>query len=167
VFKEAVEHIIKNNEKVIITSGIAENVKAGFCDVKREGLPKLTKVRYNSSIETPEDFIKVTPAEGSYVLCGIIENDLSEAVVLNFGSIQEIKAKIGNITIFLNAEGCQINGNNYEGLVKAPELKTQIDKNTAIIKAIQEAFTNWITAPNDGGAALKKFNRNIYGNAKG
>jgi hypothetical protein len=55
----------------------------------------------------------------------------------------------------LNNGQMLLNGENCGGLVNAKTLKTQLDKNTLILKKIQEAFSNWITVPNDGGAALK------------
>lgn len=154
-FESAVQQIIKKNEKIAITSGTVTKVTESCCDVLRDDLPTLTKVRYNSILETPESYIRVIPKEGSYVLCGIVEGDTAEAIVLSCSEIEKVELLIGEIILLVDENGYKINGDNFSGLVKAPELKTQVDKNTAVIKAIQEAFTNWITAPNDGGAALK------------
>lgn len=48
-----------------------------------------------------------------------------------------------------------INGESFGGIVDAKELKTQSDKNTAILQNIQTVFNSWVPVPNDGGASLK------------
>jgi hypothetical protein len=44
---------------------------------------------------------------------------------------------------------------SYGGLVKAPELKIQLDKTNEVVNAIVNALTTWTPVANDGGAALK------------
>lgn len=55
----------------------------------------------------------------------------------------------------LNNGQMTINGESFGGIVKANELKTQLDKNTLILEKMQQVFTNWTPVPNDGGASLK------------
>lgn len=96
------------------------------------------------------------PLKGSLALLGILEGDEANAYLIEAQEIEGyyIEDKTG-FKWSLN-EGLQtINGENYGGIVIAPELKTQIDKNTLILKKIQEALNTWVPSPNDGGAALK------------
>lgn len=57
--------------------------------------------------------------------------------------------------LVLNNGLLTINGDNFGGIVNAKELKTQVDKNTAILQSMQTVFSSWTPSPNDGGAALK------------
>jgi len=95
------------------------------------------------------------PVVKSMAIIGIINNSAA-AYMIDCEEVDEIEIidKTG-FKWHLKDGQLTINGDAFGGLVKAPELKTQVDKNTAVLKAIQEAFTNWVTAPNDGGAALK------------
>lgn len=65
---------------------------------------------------------------------------------VNDGNGYEVKLNDGTLTL---------NGDQFGGLIKVNELTTQIDKNTAILQAIQTAITSWTPVSNDGGAAFK------------
>ena len=90
-------------------------------------------------------------------------------VLLGFGN-WKLKPKVETRCIVLEMEGratagvlifaeevetIEINGNQFGGLVDSKELKTQIDKNTQLLKAIQNVFKAFVPVPSDGGAALK------------
>lgn len=53
------------------------------------------------------------------------------------------------------SELIQLNDGELGGLVKAEELKIQIDKNTLALKTLQDVFKAFVPVPSDGGAALK------------
>lgn len=97
-FHEIMSQIIEANnkkvEKMIITSGVVKHLEETTCNVSREGMPDLLGVRLHSAVQSPGHFIRITPKEGSTVLCGIIENDISEAVMLSYGDIEKITIKI-------------------------------------------------------------------------
>lgn len=95
------------------------------------------------------------PVVGSRCLIGIIENK-DNSFLLYATEIEEhlITDKTG-FKIHLKNGELQLNGDSFSGLVKAPELKEQLDKNTLILEKIQDVFNDWVPIPNDGGAALK------------
>ncbi|MEO7977779.1 hypothetical protein [Flavobacterium sp.] len=99
--------------------------------------------------------INIRPKLESLALVGSIHNG-EACFMISCEEIEEIELidKSG-FKVSLKDGLLQFNGNQYGGIVNAKELKTQVDKNTEILKQIQLVFNNWVTTPNDGGAALK------------
>ena len=99
--------------------------------------------------------MNVKPKIGSLALVGAIHN--GEACFMI--SCEEMEGfeltDQSGFKVDLNDGLLLINGEEFGGIVNAKELKEQVDKNTALLKEIKKVFTNWITVPNDGGAALK------------
>ncbi|AXG70430.1 hypothetical protein KORDIASMS9_02670 [Kordia sp. SMS9] len=81
---------IQENEKVVITTGTVKVVRENDCDVDREFKPELLGVRFHSIKDDLENFVKITPKVESVVLCAIIENDISEAVIISYSEIEKI-----------------------------------------------------------------------------
>lgn len=100
--------------------------------------------------------IYVKPEKGSLCLIGVILGNEAQTFLISAASVEgfDLVDKIG-FKCSLNNGLMTINGESYGGIVKATELKTQIDKNTAILQAIQTAFQSWAPVPTDGGASLK------------
>jgi hypothetical protein len=96
------------------------------------------------------------PSLQSKCLIGIVNNNTAAAFLIECEEIEEIEIsdKTG-FKLVLNNGNLTINGDKFGGIVDAIELKKQVDKNTAVLEAIQTAFQSWVTVPNDGGAALK------------
>lgn len=96
------------------------------------------------------------PTIGKKCLIGIVNNNSTSAFLIECESVDEIEIndKTG-FKLSLNNGQMTINGDQFGGIVNAIELKAQLDKNTLILQKMQTAFANWITVPNDGGAALK------------
>lgn len=69
--------------------------------------------------------------------------------------VQPINNATGYVSMFSEAVSFKFLDGSYGGLTKTQELKTQLDKTNAVTQAIQEALTEWVVTPNDGGAALK------------
>ncbi len=63
--------------------------------------------------------------------------------------------KDGAFVIARGSGTLELNGTDYSGLVKADELKTQLDKMTARIDGIINAIQTAAVAPTDGGATFK------------
>jgi hypothetical protein len=80
----------KQNEKLIITMGTVTEARENDCDVEREQMPPILGVRYHAIVGDLNNFIRIIPKTGSEILCGIIENDLSEAVVLAYSEIEKV-----------------------------------------------------------------------------
>lgn len=95
------------------------------------------------------------PVVGSLATIGIIGNSAA-CFMIDCEEVEQIEItdKSGFKWVLNNGQ-LTINGDGFGGIVKAPELKTQVDKNTAILEAIQNAFSSWTPIPKDGGAALK------------
>ena len=96
------------------------------------------------------------PVIGSKCLIGIINNNIVDAFLIQSEQIEliELVDKSG-FKIILNDGKMTINGDAFGGIVNAKELKTQINKNTTLLKKIQLTFQSWVPVPNDGGASLK------------
>ena len=124
-----------------------------------------------AAAEDEKKSVLIIPKVGSSVLVTMIGSDLNTLFVSKVNEVDKIVGVINELDIedetgfklHLNNGLMKINGDAFEGIVKAPELKTQIDKNTAIIKAIQQALQSWTPSPNDGGAALKGLVSSIPG----
>ncbi len=96
------------------------------------------------------------PKEGTICLLGVIQNNDAMVFLIDALEVEEylITDKTG-FKIHLKDGKLQLNGDEFGGIVKAPELKTQIDKNTEAIKQLQQIFNSWTPVAQDGGAALK------------
>jgi hypothetical protein len=100
--------------------------------------------------------IHTKPVVGSKCLIGIINNNIADAFMIEAEQIEQIElVDKSGFKVVLNNGKMSFNGESFGGIVNAKELKTQLDKNTKILKAIQNVFTAWVLVPGDGGAALK------------
>lgn len=104
-------------------------------------------------IQVAENGVLVEPKVNSLVACVFVSKEL--AVIVNHSEIKQFGFQIENISFVANKDEIQLNGDSFGGVVKAPELKAQVDKNTAILEKIQQVFNSWTTVAQDGGAALK------------
>jgi len=100
---------------------------------------------YMQAYESADTGIIIIPEVNSYVVVHFLTKD--QAYITKTTGVSEV--------IILTSAGIKLNGDQYGGLIKIEELKTQIDKNTALLKSIQDVFKAWVPVPSDGGAALK------------
>lgn len=139
------------------------DVQTHWCNVKSVDWDN--KLMIATGLVDDLDFFDVNLGVGSVFkkpklqtkcLIGIINNNIADAFLIDCDEIEELEItdKTG-FKISLNNGLLKINGDVLGGIVKAKELKTQLDKNTLILQKIQEAFTNWVPVPQDGAAALK------------
>jgi hypothetical protein len=99
--------------------------------------------------------INIRPKIDSLALVGAIHNG-EGCFMISCEEIEEMEwADISGFKWSLNNGLLTMNGDQHGGIVIAPELVTQINKNTAVLEAIKTAFSSWAAVPNDGGAALK------------
>ena len=94
----------------------------------------LIDVRLQASTTTG---ILITPTVGSNVVVSLLSN--GSAFVSMYSDIDSI----------------QLNGSNYDGLVKVNDLVTKLNNLENDLNTLKTAFSTWVTVPNDGGAALK------------
>lgn len=79
------------------------------------------------------------PKVGSICLIGLVENQDAAAFLLDAEEVEEFS----------------FHGGELGGLVKAIELKAQLDKSNAVLQSIMQVLLSWVPVPSDGGAALK------------
>ena len=158
--RSALERMMKSVHPMQAFAGkvIAVNVDNYTCDVEpADGGSVFRSVRLKASIDNDDNGIVTIPEVDSYVLVSTIGNNKNYAYVSIFSKVKSYLIKCSNgvkIEIKDNGE-VHLNGDGLGGLVKVAELKTQLDKNTQLLEAIQNVFNSWTPVPNDGGAALK------------
>ncbi|MDC9722362.1 MAG: hypothetical protein PSN34_06265 [Urechidicola sp.] len=127
-FEQAVEQIIKKNEKMIITSGVVSKVTDTTIDVTRDEMPDLIDVRFTSILTSVQNEFKIVPKEGSTVLCGIIENDKSEAYLLGVSEVEKVSLKIDDLVWECDTKGHQIDNKGESLKVVLSDLIDEINK---------------------------------------
>jgi hypothetical protein len=96
------------------------------------------------------------PAIESLALIAIIGKEDVDTIMIDCDVLEQIElTDQTGFKVDLNAGQMTVNGDSFSGIVKAPELKEQIDKNTKILELIQQVFNSWTPIPEDGGGALK------------
>jgi len=105
-------------------------------------------VTIRSVVNNEDTGIFIEPKVGSYVLCALTDGKLENLKVLLFSEIENLK--------LMPKTEIQLHGDQFEGLVKAPELKTQLDKMTQRIDKLYQAINAGTPATGapDSGAAL-------------
>lgn len=109
------------------------------CEVTFDHYPTLYDVRLRSTIDGNEKGLIVIPKQGSDVIVGTIENTPHSAFIIQYSEVDEIR----------------LGDNQLGGIVKAKELKIQIDKNTDALNQLIQTLKDWTPVSQDGGAALK------------
>lgn len=96
----------------------------------------------------------VIPKIGTKVTIGLLEGG-TDYVLINASEIDKFFIKIGDMVFQMDSTGIVMNGGNNGGLVKVDELKTQLDKLSARVDGIIDAFNLLPTdfVAQDGGSA--------------
>ncbi|RIY06455.1 hypothetical protein D0T11_18620 [Hymenobacter rubripertinctus] len=91
----------------------------------------------------------VYPVVGSQVVVSILDGIDTMTFVSQYSDIEEfVLTTAGGISLHLTKAGeLHLNGNSLEGLVKAVELKEQLDKTNAVVDAIQQVFVATLPVP--------------------
>lgn len=163
--KEAIQQAVK---ELIVTQVVRATVlsvdkEKDTCEVEPlRGGANYYDVRLKAVIASTTTRVVSYPKEGSVVHISLIENNPSDTFVSLVSEIESVliqnkgnKIQVLSDETKIEGDLVTINGDSLGGIVKAKELKTQIDKNTALLNSIQTAFKSWVVAPSDGGAALK------------
>ena len=158
--RSALERMMKKVHPMQAFAGkvTAVNVDNYTCDVESaDGGAIFHDVRLKASVDSDDNGIVTIPEVNSYVLVSTIGNNQDYAYVSIFSKVKSYLIKCSNgVKIEIKDDGeVHLNGDGLGGLVKVAELKTQLDKNTQLLEAIQNVFSSWTPVPNDGGAALK------------
>lgn len=103
----------------------------------------------------PKTSVTIYPKVGSYVLCGVLDNNPTQCFVIKASEVEAVLVEMDGFGLLVNEEQIKLGTGENGGLVKWQEAKAELDKTNEVVSAIQEALTNWVPAPGDGGAALK------------
>jgi hypothetical protein len=121
------------------------NINARTCDctvIDGKAEYDLPNVRLMAVVD---DGLLIEPVVGSTVK--VIFSQNVEPYVCQFSEIQNITIiSVGQITL---------NDGSFGGLIKISDLVSKMNILEKDLNALKEAFTGWIVAPTDGGAALK------------
>lgn len=142
LMQEAIEKTAKRLLIKAIVVGKATDVTDTKCNVVSDGDPDIIDVRLNAIDDDMQTYFTVVPAEGSYVLAGIIENETTEAVVLRCSEVQKVICKIGDLTFVFDKDTIKYNDGNNDGLVN---IKPLVNKLNAIENIINNLL-NLVTA---------------------
>ena len=130
--------------------------------------PLLYSASGDDSVPCKDDRVLLVPAGGTgeQVVAGVLNKSQGaksgERILFARDENGKIVAKIkmlnsGNIEIEADGDckvkakgNIEINGNDYGGLIKIEELKTQLQKNTAILQGLLGALKTPITEPGNG-----------------
>ena len=94
IIGQVIEAKLKQVEKMSVTLGTVTQVRELDCDVSRQERPELLGVKYHAVVNSLDNYIRITPKQGSQVLCAMIENNESEAVIIAYSEIETVTIKI-------------------------------------------------------------------------
>jgi hypothetical protein len=126
--------MIANNKNSFVSVEVSAVAYPTFTGILPTG-EELLNIRLVSE-EDDTNFVQL-PAIGSNVLVCLIDNQ--NAIGLVYGELQEVLLR----------------GDQYDGLVKVNDLVTKLNNLENDINNLKTAFSSWVVAPADGGAALK------------
>lgn len=131
----------------------AVDEERSVCDVEPvDGSAEILDVLLLAEESDEIGMIKI-PAVGSSVYVTFISKDL--AFVSLIAELSKVSIKIKDLSLVIDEREIQLNGDDLGGIVKAKELKTQLDKNSDAIDKILNAINTSITGVGDGGALLQ------------
>lgn len=141
--KETIQRIVQEELPVQVLPGIVKSVdeQRMTCRVDLKTLPDMLDVRLRASIDGSQSGWLVTPVVNSPVLVALINNDFASAFICAYSEVERLRVLTDDI---------QLAGENYGGLVKAPELKKQVDKNSLILDLLLQVLATPVTEPGNG-----------------
>ena len=127
-FRKRLIEMINDEIPVIITSGevvsVNEDDLTAIVKELRTGLDFLVKLNAGKT----EKKVIVIPKVGSFVLVGIIYNSKQSRFIVSVSEVDKVIIDAETSVVF--------NGGENGGLCITPTLKTELDKNNAILTAI-------------------------------
>ncbi|WP_053405001.1 hypothetical protein [Persicobacter sp. CCB-QB2] len=102
-------------------------------------------------------FVQV-PAIGSYVVAAPVGHDKERCVLLIASVVEKVIYQGKKTSLIIDDVEEKIIFNNADKGSFMTDINELVDKLNTIerdINSLKTAFSNWVTAPNDGGAALK------------
>ena len=153
---------------VCTVDAVDKSARTVDCSPINEGAPLLG---VNLQANQGADFgLCLFPEIGSFVVVGFIADGAAGAVLLT-EKIESAEIVIGDTSAVMDADGVRIdvgdisarldkkavtfNGGDLGGLVKVEDLTKRLNLIENDINKLKTAFSTWVVAPQDGGAALK------------
>ncbi len=164
--KELIEEIVKPLIKVQTLRGevISVDKESDVCEVKPlRGGANYLDVKLKSVIKKTDTRSITYPKVGSIVHFALIENNTADTYVTQISEFDSMMIEAKDVSVEINSSGelkvqakkIELNGGGLGGLIKVQELTSQLNKNTAAIKAFQNMLKVWTPVSGDGGAVLK------------
>jgi hypothetical protein len=150
----------KKGRMLTITEGVVESVdrEGCTCNLSREGLPELLNVRLSSITSPGDNIIVIYPRKGSSAICAMVNNTPTDYAVISVSDVEELSGNIDGMKLSWTKDGITINDGGNGGLTITPELKKQLQRNTARIDMIISILKNQITSvslqPNPAWAGI-------------
>ncbi len=141
-FQELIEKI-QDKTKLIqcfVGSVTKLDTEEGTATIEREDKPTLYQVRLNAIAGGLTDKFEVLPAEGSKVLCSLVDNNKTEATIIKYSEIESIAATIGGNSFILDKDGFSFNEGKNGGLVIISELVKGLNTNNQILTTFLTAL---------------------------
>ena len=109
-----------------------------LCDVEPiNGDAEILDVKLSPDETQDYGFLPI-PKEGSTVM--VVFEDKNEAFVSLVAEVESYLIKIDSITLFIDANGMELNGNQHGGLTITPVLRTELNKTVARMTASEIAI---------------------------
>lgn len=139
--------------QAIICKVTAVDKATSTCDVEPlNGDAEIFGVKLQAD-ETADFGVIPIPAIDSNVIVQFL--DKSNAFVSLIAQIESYLIKINDITLSIDANGIELNGEDLGGLIKISDLVTKLNNIESDLNTLKGIFSSWVPVASDGGAALK------------
>jgi len=118
------------------------------------------KGRIQASLSLSEG-VYIVPVVGSKVLLTFINN--LTGVITRYSEIESFEIKISDKQINIDENEISFNGGSNGGMVIPLNAVNRLNIIEQDINDLKTAFSSWVVAPTDGGAALKAVTASWYG----
>ena len=116
--------------------------------------------RIQANLELSEG-LYIKPVLNSYVHLSFINN--LTGIITGYSEIEELDITVGGSSLNIIDGQVTFNGGSLGGLAVPSKVVTRLNNIEQDVNDLKTAFTNWVTVPNDGGAALKTITATWYG----
>lgn len=153
---------------VCTVDAVDKSARTIDCSPINEGAPLLG---VNLQANQGADFgLCLFPEIGSFVVVGFIADgaagvvlltekiESAEIVIADTSAVMDadgVRIDVGDISAHLDKKAVTFNGGDLGGLVKVEDLTKRLNLIENDINKLKTAFSTWVVAPQDGGAALK------------
>lgn len=159
-FREAIRELVRDiATKKHIRIGKAIDIDADkcVCNVDVGNGAVLHNVKLKAVEGEKDKGLLIIPKENTMVCAAMLEGVEANWVIVQHSEIDswQITTDSGSKVIVANDGKVYLNGDNCDGIVKVAELVKKLNAIEDDINKLKIAMSGWVTAPNDGGAALK------------